>query len=197
MRMKVTISAILILCMCSGAYAGLVVGIDVPVGPDGDATLSMGSSAILSIEGDGLTVGWQSLMLVVRGGGSIQGGEISYSGSDSSYMDLEQVSEVTGESSDALREAVGLSLGVDDVSDLSYIDLYDSATPPAALEGVLVTKINYLCTGFGDARLVLVDLDDNVLDEKLVHQIPEPATISLLLTGALTLFASCRRRQRL
>ena len=71
--------------------------------------------------------------------------------------------------------------------DWIVIDLVHPGPDPPPLEGQLVDGIILHCEGFGDATLLLVDLDGMIIDTQVIHQIPEPATIALLVAGALAL----------
>jgi len=54
-------------------------------------------------------------------------------------------------------------------------------------QGILVDFIKFHCDGPGDVTISLVDPDGVVLDQQVIHQIPEPLTIALLGLGGLYL----------
>lgn len=68
------------------------------------------------------------------------------------------------------------------------IDLYDSTAPICDLDGLLVDCIMFHCDGPGDVELTFLDAQTLIAyDTQIIHQIPEPAMISLMFFGALML----------
>jgi hypothetical protein len=53
--------------------------------------------------------------------------------------------------------------------------------------GLLVRDVGFHCEGPGDATLYLVDNNGEILDSQVIHQIPEPMTITLLGLGGLAM----------
>jgi hypothetical protein len=71
----------------------------------------------------------------------------------------------------------------------SWIEItFTDITPPIApVMGSLVKNITFLCEGPGDVTIRLLDSDLNLLDTQMIHQVPEPGTITLLALGAMLL----------
>ena len=168
--------------------ASLLISIDGVVDPpDTQVIIFPSEEVVVGISGDGLTSGWQTLFLVVQGTASINGGNILYPGSDCWYLDLEEFADAIGESPQDTLALISDVLAIDNIRDMSYIGLYDSASPPAPLVGTLVTGINFRCEDVGDVILSLADVEGNIFDQQVFHQIPEPTTLLLVCFGGLAL----------
>ncbi len=72
------------------------------------------------------------------------------------------------------------------------IELYNYQPDPPPLEGMLVDQIILHCENPGEASVLLLDHNLEVLDTQVIHQIPEPTTIAILALGGLAL----RRRKK-
>jgi len=70
-------------------------------------------------------------------------------------------------------------------------DLVTPPAVPAPLDGILVNNLPLQCEGLGEVLLVVTNGEGLVLDTQIIHQVPEPMTISLLGLGGLLL----RRRK--
>jgi len=69
---------------------------------------------------------------------------------------------------------------------LSIENPYIALTIDGSNDGVLASD-EFHCTGEGDVPLAIYDDDGNLLDDLIIHQVPEPATLALLGLGGLLL----------
>ncbi len=163
----------------SGALKISVDGVVDP--PDSEINLLQNDTLVLAICGDGATAHPQGALLLVQGPGSIEGGDMLYTGALAEYVNQEDFIPYE----DFLRE-VRQATGLADIVDCSLIVLADHNIPPAPLRGILVDGIIFRCEGIGDVTLTLMG-DDlvTVLDTQVIHQIPEPMSLALLGLGAM------------
>ena len=179
--MKKVLIVFAVLAMASVANAGLLISVDGRINPpDTEIILKPSEHAVIDIRGDGLTDPY-SFALGVKAGDTgvvavVAETVMLYPGSEAAIF---------------MMDDPGLAgfLGVN--NPLVFMEMTDLAVPPAALNGLLVDKIDFHCVAEGDVTLMLFDLDGNLLDIQVIHQIPEPITFALLGLGGLFL----RRRK--
>jgi hypothetical protein len=80
-------------------------------------------------------------------------------------------------------------MGITQIADLDIQDLVEN--PYLTPNGLVLDGLVFHCEAVGDVTLSVFDLDGNVLDSQVIHQIPEPITMVLLGLGGLFL----RRRK--
>jgi len=197
-RNRAVILLLFILCLVPSANAGLFISVNGVIEPPfAEVKLQPDATAVIGIQGDGLTPPPIALYLLVEGPGSIDRSTMVYPGALSAYQDFPLTVpdiEVPPPPEEQLRAAREL-LGRPDLMDLSFITLADSAIPPAPLDGLLVDNIILHCDAIGDVRLSLISDDfATVYDTQAIRQVPEPATLFLLGLGSL--FAVTRRGRK-
>lgn len=77
------------------------------------------------------------------------------------------------------------------ITDVLEYYVGDAVEPFSIPLGRVIDGVKFHCEAIGDVTLTLMDLDLNVLDTQVIHQIPEPMTMVLLGLGGLFL----RRRK--
>jgi len=89
-------------------------------------------------------------------------------------------------------ESQGYLVG-DTFANFTMNDLVTPPAVPAPLDGILVNNLPLHCEGLGEVLLVVTNGEGLVLDTQIIHQvpIPEPMTVVLLGLGGLLL----RRRK--
>jgi hypothetical protein len=197
-RNRAVILLLFIFCLVPSANAGLFISVNGVIEPPfAEVKLQPDATAVIGIQGDGLTPPPIALYLLVEGPGSIDRSTMVYPGALSAYQDFPLTVpdiEVPPPPEEQLRAAREL-LGRPDLMDLSFITLADSAIPPAPLDGLLVDNIILHCDAIGDVRLSLISDDfATVYDTQAIRQVPEPATLFLLGLGSL--FAVTRRGRK-
>lgn len=188
--MKKLLVLLLVLGLASAASAGLKFSVNGEA-PAPDITLKPSQEITLDITGDGQTPAPISAWIFVEGPGSIAGATMLYTGSLSSYDDLESAADVAGVTPEELLAAMGGALEKTFV-DLGFAVLAHGGAPQPPLEGKLVDEIIFHCDDIGTVTLTLVDGDTFAeYDSLTIEQIPEPITLALLGLGGLFL----RRRK--
>ena len=205
--MKKLLALGLVLGIASMAHAGFVISVNGIIDPpETEIVLQPSQEVILDIHGannDGAPLGF---FLLVNGPGSINGSSFvpnpasapggyfdpGYGGEGdlSDYQDAEQFAAGVGLSVPDLLAAFG------GVADMSFGNVASSSPAPSDLNGLLVDGIVFHCEDIGE---VIVELwsagqlgPEVLLDTQVIHQIPEPMTMSLLGLGVLGLL---RRRR--
>lgn len=193
-RNRAVILLLFILCLVPSANAGLFISVNGVIEPPfAEVKLQPDATAVIGIQGDGLTPPPIALYLLVEGPGSIDGHTMVYRGSLAAYADwpgqwIDAVGPIT---IDDLR----ILSGRPDLMDLSFITFANGAIPPAPLDALLIDNIILRCDGVGDVTLSLVSDDFATLyDTQAIQQVPEPATLFLLGLGSL--FAVTRRGRK-
>jgi hypothetical protein len=182
--MKKLLVLTLVLGMASLAGATLTLTADGPL------ELLPSESIVLCLVGDGAEVNFTGF-ITVEGPGSIDGAEVLYVGSLSSYKDAEDLAPDFGMPGAAeVIEMFAGFLGLP-LTDVSGWELVDGAIPPAPTAGLLISGILFHCEGEGDAIVTVWDANFGVMDQITIKQIPEPMTMALLGLGGLFL----RRRK--
>jgi hypothetical protein len=197
-RNRAVILLLCILCLVPSANAGLFISVNGVVEPPfAEVKLQPDATAVIGIQGDGLTPAPIAAYLLVEGPGSIKGYTMVYRGSLSAYLDfpctscIDTLPTTPEEELELLRELSGHP----ELVDFSWIALADGAIPPAPLDGSLIDDIILRCDRVGDVTLSLVSDDFATLyDTQAIQQVPEPATLFLL--GAGSLFAVTRRARK-
>lgn len=126
--------------------------------PGSEIWLNRGDELVIEVTGDGMTQEPLEGFFFVEGPGSITGHTLVYPGTDSEYLDLEQVAEameVTVEEALAVLSAFAER----DLSDLSKWVLADAGSAGEQLAGLLIGDIAFRCEGDGDVLLTL-ETDD-------------------------------------
>jgi hypothetical protein len=177
------LTLLFILCLVPSANAGLFISVNGVVEPPfAEVKLQPDATAVIGIQGDGLTPPPIALYLLVEGPGSIDGHTMVYRGSLAAYADwpgqwIDAVGPIT---IDDLR----ILSGRPDLMDLSFITFANGAIPPAPLDGLLIDDIILRCDRVGDVTLSLVSDDFATLyDTQAIQQVPEPVTFVLLGMG--------------
>lgn len=186
-RNRAVLLPLCILCLAPSANAGLFISVNGVIEPPfAEVKLQPDATAVIGIQGDGLTPPRIAAYLLVEGPGSIDRSTMVYRGSLSSYQDFPLTVpdiEAPPPPEEQLRAAREL-LGRPDLMDLSFITLADGAIPPAPLDGLLINDIVLHCDAVGDVTLSVVSDDfATVYDTQLIQQIPEPMTFVLLGMG--------------
>jgi hypothetical protein len=81
-----------------------------------------------------------------------------------------------------------------DITDILEFEIKDTSPPITLPLGRVIDGLVLHCESYepiGDVTLTLFDVDLNVLDSQVIHQVPEPMTLALLGLGGLFL----RRRK--
>jgi hypothetical protein len=187
--MKNILVVLTVLATASIANAALSISVDGVVDPP-DTQININPSDVVTIDifGDGATAAPAAAWLLVQGPGSISGGVMLHAGSLSSIYTY-----IPG-SGDGFEDLLPWfeSMGYADVVGASYADMAHGGVPQVPLEGTLVDEIEFHCEALGDVILTLANVDlSAAYDTQIIHQIPEPITLSLLGLGGLFL----RRRK--
>jgi len=187
--MKKLVVLMLVLGICSVTNAGLKLSVNNVVDPpEPTVPLNPSDNAVIDIQGldpaQPMGTFYFGINLVGGEYGSldISGATLHYGGTNQSIVPMDP--DIAG--------MLGLEVGG------AAIELVDLVPPPAVpkpLLGRLVDNITFHCDGYNpnapDVTLSLFDIEGNLLDTQVIHQIPEPITIALLGLGGLFL----RRRK--
>jgi hypothetical protein len=183
--MKKLLVLALVLAVGSMASAALSIG-----GYDG-SPLKPSDEVILSIVGDGSIAEPTNVFLTVEFAGGINGGAVVWASANptaSFYLDKAALDDAFGMDS---VEAFRAQLGKQGINDVASANIASTAAPHPALEGLLVDGIVFHCAGPEDAIVTLYDANFGILDQVVIDQVPEPASMLLLGLGGLFL----RRRK--
>jgi hypothetical protein len=92
-------------------------------------------------------------------------------------------------SADGIVTYAGITAEVTDnqvlADELGIENMFITMTVTDAQTTLLLSQVLFHCEGEGDVPLVIYDVDGNVADTQVIHQIPEPATLALLSLGGL------------
>ena len=180
--MKNVLIVLTVLAMASVANAAMMISVNGVIDPpDSTITLRPSEIAVIDIHGNGATPPNAFFLGVsVRNMGllSVDKAVVLYTGNKAAiYMEDNP-------------DDVATPLGID--NPFVHLELTDVSTNPPPLTGLLANLIEFHCTGQpGDVLLKLFDVDGNLMDSQIIHQIPEPITFALLGLGGLFL----RRRK--
>jgi hypothetical protein len=184
--MKKLVITLFVLAVASGANAGLKISVNGAVDPpDTQVTLNESDYATIDIQGLDPAQPMGSFFLGIN----LAGGE--YGSIDISAVTIPYRGST--KSINPLDSDISAILGVEYPGG-AMIELVDLVSPPAVprpLLGLLVDNIKFHCDGYDpiqiptDVTLTLFDIEGNVLDTQVIHQIPEPITIALLGLGGL------------
>lgn len=158
---------ILLLSFATVANAGLKYAVNGVVDPpDSTVIITPSDHLLISVVDDGQTGPGSLAMGIYMGPGSL----------DASNMIVSP-----GASADMVDDALKAEeLGIQ--NPFIKLDITDS------MIGIPLNDIDFHCEGEGDVTLLLVDwFTGEVFDTQVIHQVPEPMTVSILCLGALFL----------
>ena len=178
----------LVLIMASAANAGLLLsweGIVDP--PDTEVYMEVSEYACIDVYSNGGNPPSMSALLIIQGPGSL----------DASNAWAWQPGGL-GKAVHILPPALSSYIyyldyyGYAGVTDIIDIVIIPTATDPIPI-GTVIDNIIMHCDAEGDVTLTLLEAAEGfaLIDQMVIHQIPEPMTIALLSLGALFL----RRRK--
>ena len=185
--MKNVLIVFTVLAMASVANAGFMISVNGVINPPASQiNLKPSETAVIDIHGANNIIGdAATLWLSLQGPGLINGNETTNRWANStsanlSPADLAAVIPILGD------------MGYPGVRDIVSMDILDTAEPFTAPNGLLIDAIKLHCEGFGEVVLTLFNAADlSQVGQVVIHQIPEPITLSLLGLGGLFL----RRRK--
>jgi hypothetical protein len=181
MMKKMLLVVLTVLAMAAVANAGLQISVKGVVNPpDTTVILYPSDIAIIDIHATQMAM----MFFVMQGPGLLDISQLTYKWEQSAvsaYPPAEKAEYIAG-----LTEA-----GYANITDLIGIDVVDISDPITQPNGLVIDGLRFHCEGLGDVTLTLMDLDLNVFDSQVIHQIPEPITMVLLGLGGLFL----RRRK--
>jgi hypothetical protein len=176
--MKKLLAVLVVLSLASVANAGLTLS-GVPQDP-----IMPSDIVILDISAADYTdpvalMGW----IMIQGPGAINATQET--GWEASYA--QNIDPAT------LAEYIPMlaDLGYPGVVDIIEFEVKDLTEPFSAPAGTVIDNLIFHCVAPGDVTLTLSDIDLNVWEQVVIHQIPEPMTLGLLGLGGLFL----RRRK--
>ena len=182
--MKKVLALVLVLGLASLAHAGLVISVNGVADPcDSTITLQAPSgTAIIDISNNdpALPQNLGALVFIVRGPGILHGDGavniVNSAGGTASGLDPMEFGGFQGLPGSG-----------------TFFDFAPSLIPPPAFPvGKVGDGLVLHCEGLGDVVIALGDVGTGlILDTQIIHQIPEPLTLSLLSLGGLGLL---RRR---
>lgn len=192
--MKRLLALLLVLGLASAANAALVISVDgVPNPPDTEIEVPISGHVTLDIHADGGEPYFGGV-LFAAGPGVIATTPGIFLWNDSTASDMSEEQMINDGWIDGLA---GLGYpGVTSIIELTIKDSTEEPDPPyfdPIPDGIVIDGIDFHCTGLGDVIIGLMDGDTfEILDEQVIHQTPEPMTLSLLGLGGLGLL---RRRR--
>jgi hypothetical protein len=166
MMMKKVLIVFTVLVMASVANAGLFISVNGVVSPpDSEVFLSVGEIAIIDVHSDGRTLS-AGFILAIEGPATLDITAATNAFIPPGYPD----------------SIVELAPGI------ILLDLALAILPPPIPPGKQIDNIKLHCDALGDVVLTITnDTGSVVLDRQIIHQIPEPMTLSLLGLGGLFL----------
>jgi hypothetical protein len=213
--MKRLLVLLLVLGMASMAQAAVSLNISVDMDKDGpqlpiedpvDSQINVAPSESIWIDIHGLVPSgeYTSVIVQVNGLGELSGGHVALTSVGNISFELMNKEETDPDVEMTWQEIAdyfGLGSGLQ--NSLYMVNLTDTDgvnTPFDDLEGTLIDQIVFHCTGEGDATITVWDWDNSdvengiptIYDTLVIHQVPEPMTLSLLGLGGLALL---RRRR--
>jgi len=184
--MKNILIVFTVLAMASVANAGFMLSVNGVINPPAsEINLKPSETAVIDIHGADNPVGSISLWLLLEGPATINGAA-TFKWEQSTSANLDQATK------DAvipmLRE-----MGYPGLNDIVSVDILDTVDPFTAPNGLLIDGILLHCEAQpNDVILSMLDAGTFAeLSRVVIHQIPEPMTLSLLGLGGLFL----RRRK--
>jgi hypothetical protein len=212
--MKKLLALVLVLGIASMAQAAFKISVNGVVDPpETEIVLLPSQEVILDIHGsdnDGTPLGF---FLLVKGKGSINGSSFvpNPQGAPGGYFspgyggegDLCDYQDAEAFAADVGLPVPDLLAAFGGVQDMSFGNVASSSPAPAPLNGLLVDDIIFHCEGYdpqaGPYDDVIIELwtagqagPEVLLDTQVIHQIPEPLSLSLLGLGGMALL---RRRR--
>lgn len=183
--MKKLLVLMMVLGIASAANAALLLSVDGVVDPpDSEIEIKESDWVTIDIWGDGATPGGDFFLGIgVEGPASLDvaNAQILYTGNQKGIA----------EGYAAYAPYIGGGVNVP-FYQVTLFDLVPPEQTQVPLEGTLVDGIRLHCDGVGEVTVILTDLDGQILDTQVIHQIvPEPMTLGLLGLGGLFL----RRRK--
>jgi hypothetical protein len=185
--MKKLLILMLVLGVASVANATLLLSVDGEIDPpETEVSLTPSQEAVIDIHGfdNPESVGFMG-WITIQGPGAINAGSPTY---------LWETSTVNNMSDPPLTEYIAALAdlgypGVVDIIEFNIQDLNEPVGEPA--NGLLIDGLIFHCEDVGEVTLTMMDLDLVVFDVQVIHQVPEPMTLTLLGLGGLLL----RRRK--
>jgi hypothetical protein len=186
--MKKVLIVLTVLAMTSVANATLSLSLNGRIDiADSQEWLNVSEIAVIDIHSVGEAAVWSNLTVIQ--------GVAAPDLADMTILDLgvdeDYILDMTDDPD--FRAFVIDDLGYQNVVGIVYSALiHVSPTPMAIPDGIMADGIKFHCEGEGDVIVTLLDgADGTVLDQMIIHQIPEPITLALLGVGGLFL----RRRK--
>jgi hypothetical protein len=206
--MKKLLALLLVLGIASMAQAGFVISVNGIIDPpETEIVLRPSETAIIDIHGLDQDPHPSTLafFLLLKGPGHINGSSFipNPAPAPGGYFDpgYGQEGDLGGyQDAEAFAADVGLSVpdllaAFGGVQDMSFGNVASSSPAPPPLVGLLVDGIEFHCADEGEVILELWTAGtagpEVLLDTQVIHQIPEPITLTLLGLGGLLL----RRRR--
>lgn len=189
--MKKMLALLLVLGVAQIANAGFLISVDGQVDPPDTSIelLAPSGTAIIDVHHTGGGVAPMTIALFADGPGTLT------SANAVAWHTVTGGAVYNLEAGDLMAWQDGLAgMGFPGVTSVVQIELKDTVAPVDELPlGLVADLIDFHCDGLGDVTLGLMDLNTfEIYDTQVIHQVPEPITMTLLGLGGLALI---RRRR--